>query len=240
MHMSFETTDAPSQIEQLREEIGYLQETLTHERRTIAAQIAEAQEDERRRVAAELHDEVGQGLTALLLQLHSLVLDAPVQLNARLMEAHELARKTLDEVRRIARQLPPAVLDDLGLAYALVHLCDVMRRSTDLSLVPDVDEEAPRLEPPVELALYRIAQEALTNVARHAEAAEAAVVFRVQDGRALLQVTDDGIGVDPLMAESGGGLAGMRYRAASIGASLEVRSVPQGGTVITVVTGEPS
>ncbi len=236
--MSLRESDPAIQIAVLREELAELREVLAHERRTIGSQIAEAQEDERRRLAAELHDEVGQGLTALLLQLHALVLDAPVQLNSRLMEAHELARKTLDEVRRIARQLPPAVLDDLGLAYALVHLCDVMRRSSDLDLQPDVDEEAPRLEPAVELALYRIAQEALTNVARHAEATEAALVFRVQDGRALVQIADDGIGVDPLLSETGGGLAGMRYRAASIGASLEIRSAPQGGTVITVLTEE--
>ena len=128
------------------------------------------EEEERRRLAGELHDQVGQGLTALLLQLKTVIADAPEPLRAGLLDAQAIARENLDEVRRIARRLRPSVLDDLGLPYALLALADAAEEQADLLVVRRVDASTPRVSDSAELVLYRIAQEALTNTLRHANA----------------------------------------------------------------------
>ncbi|MBA3843048.1 MAG: HAMP domain-containing protein [Actinobacteria bacterium] len=138
---------------------------LEAERRMSSSRSVGQQEEERRRIANELHEQVGQGLTALLLELKSALAEAPQSVRPGLIRAQGIARSNLDEVRRIARQLRPTVLDDLGLSYALLSLADVAEAQADLVVVRRVDTAAPRVSTAAELAMYRIAQEALTNAA---------------------------------------------------------------------------
>jgi two-component system sensor histidine kinase UhpB len=204
---------------------------LEAERQASSSRSLTEQEEERRRVAAELHDEVGQGLTALLLQLKNIQADAPEALEPDLLEAQRIARTNLDEVRRIARQLRPGALDDLGLPYALAALVDVFARSTDLTIKERIETELPSLPPEVELAAYRIAQESFTNVARHAGATRVEVSLKVVGGSLLrLCVRDNGCGLgDAATVEGGGGIRGMRERAMLVGGTLSAASPPGGG-----------
>jgi two-component system sensor histidine kinase UhpB len=205
------------------------------ERRASSSRVVGDQEEERRRLARELHDEVGQGLTALLLQLKNTIEEAPPELASQLLDLQTLARSNLDEVRRIARQLRPTVLDDLGLSYGLESLIDVFERSTNLRFARRIALDLPRLPPIVELTLYRIAQEALTNVVRHAAADRVEVELRTNDDgdRLLLAVRDDGRGMVYAADLENGGIRGMRERALTVGAKLEIRSRPGGGTSVT-------
>lgn len=206
---------------------------LESERRLSAARSLGSREEERRRIASDLHDEVGQSLTALLLTMQPLVAEAPEPLAARLEEMRQTIRATLDEVRRIARQLRPTVLDDLGLSSALATLCDVVEDATDSTVVQRIEPQLPDLDKDVELTLYRIAQEALTNVSRHADAAQAVVELYVADDRLVLRVSDDGRGMLYAADVEAGGIRGIRERALAAGASVSITSRPGGGTVVT-------
>jgi two-component system sensor histidine kinase UhpB len=208
-------------------------ERLETERRESARAALAAQEGERSRIARELHDEVGQALTAVMLQLErtSRGRDAPVRDD--LEEAREGLRASLEDVREIARRLRPEALDDLGLASALAALTNDMARRTGLRVERRLSADLVALEPEEELVVYRVAQEALTNVARHSEALGASVsLARAGDGRVTLTVRDDGRGFDPARHAQGTGLRGMRERAVLIGASLDVESRPGHGTTV--------
>lgn len=204
---------------------------LEAERATSAARALSAQEDERRRIAQELHDEIGQTLTAVLLELKRVADRAPAPVSDQLRQVQETTRNSLDEIRRIARRLRPGVLEELGLASALRALATefstaglAVRRQVGKDL-PDVGDEA-------ELVLYRVAQESLTNVARHADARTVDLVLR-RDGDAVeLLVRDDGRGLGA--AVEGAGLRGMRERALLIGAGLHVGPRPDGGTEVSL------
>jgi two-component system sensor histidine kinase UhpB len=204
---------------------------LEAERQASSSRSLAEQEEERRRVAAELHDEIGQGLTALLLQLKNIQADAPEALQSDLLEAQRIARTNLDELRRIARQLRPGALDDLGLPYALAALVDVFARSTDLTIKERIETELPPVPPAIELAAYRIAQESFTNVARHAGASKMEVSLNViERGLLRLCVRDNGRGLgDTATVEGGGGIRGMRERAMLVGGTLSATSLPDGG-----------
>ena len=199
------------------------------ERRDSARRALAAQERERRRVARELHDEVGQALTAVVLQLDRAVGTAP---EAEIVEARETVRATLEEVRGIARRLRPEALDDLGLASALAALTNDMTRRTGLLVERRIAPETPQLEPDEELVVYRVAQEALTNVVRHAATREARLALHVRDGHVELEVSDAGAGFDLAAGPGGAGLLGMRERALLIGADLAVSSAPGEGTSV--------
>lgn len=203
-------------------------ERLEQERATSSARALLAQEAERRRIAQELHDEVGQTMTAILLGLKRAADDAPDPLRKDLHEVQEITRESLDEVRRLVRRLRPGVLDDLGLISALTSLTEDFATHTGLRITRRFDPDLPALAPETELVLYRVAQESLTNAARHADAEHVTVALRHTDDSAVLTVTDDGRGVKA--AREGAGIRGMRERALLIGGSLEIAPAPDTGT----------
>lgn len=208
-------------------------ERLGHERREAAARTLIAQEAERSRIARELHDEVGQLMTGVLFQLKRIAEQATPEQQATVTEAQATVRRSLDDIRRIAQELRPEVLDELGLARALRGLCIDFARRTDIPVGCLLDDCVPTLDPGTELALYRITQEALTNVARHANATHADVSLGRSNGSVVLEVTDDGCGIGDGVAE-GGGLRGMRERANVLGAALDVRVNARGGATIAI------
>jgi two-component system sensor histidine kinase UhpB len=202
---------------------------LEAERRDSARRSLEAQEGERRRVAQELHDEVGQTLTAIVLHLDRLARRVPPELRTELEDTRESARDSLADVRRIAQRLRPETLEDLGLPSALQALCDRVSEQAGLRVRTRLDPSPGELAADVELVVYRVAQEALTNVLRHAGAAEVMVRLSCQDGGLGLSVADDGIGIGE--QADGGGLQGMRERALLVGGHLSVRDGDRGTEV---------
>ena len=208
-------------------------ERLEAERRDSVARALAAQEGERLRVAQELHDGVGQSLTGVVLQLGRAARDMPQPDRERVLEAQETARDSLEEVRRIARMLRPEALDDLGLASALRVLAERVAEHSELEVDVHVQPGLPEFGGDEELVLYRVAQEALTNVARHAAARRATVNLALSGGHPRLQVDDDGQGF-PHHGAEGGGVRGMRERAVLIGASLKLGTSPLGGARVTL------
>ena len=206
-------------------------ERLETERRESGRRALAAQEAERKRIAAELHDEVGQSMTGVLLLLEQLAREVPDERQDVLVEAQEATRKSVDEVRRIAQELRPELLEHLGLVSALKSLATRFTEQAGLELEWDFARTLPRLTPDAELALFRVAQESLTNVARHAQASR--VWLSLQPGResVVLRVVDDGRGMNGRDA-NGGGLRGMRERAVLIGAALAIKSAQTGGVEV--------
>lgn len=184
-----------------------------------------AQEAERARIAQELHDGVGQSLTAVLLGLGRL--DDP-----SLEPVREGVRNSLDEVRRVARQLRPHVLEDLGLTSALTSLTTELFADQDTRVQRGINPGLPPLDEAVELVVFRVAQEALTNVARHARAGEVALTLGMKGDHLVLTVADDGIGIPP--GATGTGLRGMAERAALVGGRVRVSRGDGGGTRVTL------
>ncbi|CAL9362028.1 sensor histidine kinase [Streptomyces sp. DH-12] len=197
-------------------------ERLEGERAASSARAILAQEGERRRIAQELHDEVGQSMTAVLLALKRASDEASEPLREELQQAQEITRGSLDEVRRLVRRLRPGVLDDLGLVSAVTSLATEFSTHTGLRVVRRFDPDLPALDHETELVLYRVAQESLTNAARHAEARSVEVTLHGTEEGVVLEVADDGRGIGA--AREGAGLRGMRERALLIGATLDVRS----------------
>ena len=218
--------DGDSEIAELTVAFNEMVERLESERRDSALRALAAQEGERRRIALELHDEVGQALTAAMLRLDRVEVD----------EAKEGLRAALEEVRDIARRLRPEALDDLGLRNALRALVASVARDARLDVTPEIDAELPPLTPEQELVVYRVAQEALTNALRHAGAERAAVLAPRRGRRGGAAVEDDGRGFDPKRASPASGIRGMRERALLVRARLEVDSAPGGGTMVTLRT----
>ncbi|MER5374402.1 HAMP domain-containing sensor histidine kinase [Streptomyces sp. NPDC002553] len=212
-------------------------ERLEHERASSSARALFAQEAERRRIAQELHDEVGQSMTAILLALERAADDADEPLSGELRQVQEITRGSLDEVRRLVRRLRPGVLEDLGLVSALTSLTSEFATHVGLRVVRRFDTDLPLLDQQTELVLYRVAQEALTNAARHAEAGQVEVSLHRTDGAVVLAVSDDGRGTG--VAREGAGIRGMRERALLIGAALDVTSQPQAGTTVRLTVPLP-
>jgi two-component system sensor histidine kinase UhpB len=206
-------------------------ERLETERRESARAALAAQERERTRIARELHDEVGQALTAVMLQLERSSRGADGAAREGLEEAREGLRASLEDVREIARRLRPEALDDLGLASALTALTNDITRRTGVRVQRRLAPDLP-LEPDEELVVYRVAQEALTNVARHSRAVQAWVSLTRNGGRVTLTVRDDGCGFELPGNEGGAGLRGMRERAVLVGAAFDVESRPGRGTTV--------
>ncbi|EGX57508.1 two-component sensor [Streptomyces zinciresistens K42] len=226
----------PREIAELTKTFNAMIARLEAERATSSGRALSAQEAERHRLAQELHDEVGQTLTAVLLQLKHAADRAPRSVRDDLRQAQETTRAGLDEIRRIARRLRPGVLEELGLHSALRALANEFATST-LSATTRVTPGLPALDPATELVLYRIAQEGLTNTARHAGASRVEVRLEPAPGGGVaLLVRDDGRGIGG--APEGAGLSGMRERALLVGADLAVGPGPRGGTEIRLlVTG---
>lgn len=214
----------------LVEAVNAMLERLEDEQREHSRDVLAAQEEERRRIAQELHDEVGQALTAVLLGLGHLVRQAPPEVGEELRQIQELARSGLEDVRRIAVELRPETLDALGLPSALVALCERLSASVDIAIDRRIDRRLPKLSPEQELGIYRVAQEALTNVVRHSGARIAHVSLSATEGGLRLEVSDEGRGFGT--AVPGMGLRGMRERAEMIGASLSLQQGVNGGVVV--------
>jgi len=201
-------------------------ERLESERGRNAARALSAQEGERRRIAQELHDEVGQTLTAVLLDLKRVADGAPEQVRAQLREVQETTRGSLDEIRRIAHRLRPGVLTELGLASALRVLAGDTAERTGLQIDYTCDPDLPALGTETELVIYRVAQEALTNVSRHARADRVMLALGRTATSIQLQIRDDGVGMAG--ATEGAGLQGMRERALLVDARLTIGTPPTG------------
>jgi two-component system sensor histidine kinase UhpB len=205
---------------------------LESERRVSTRRVLGAQEAERLRIAQELHDQVGQELTAVLLRLSRISSQAPPLLQAEVTLAGDAVRDALEDVRRIAIELRPEALDELGLAGALAVLAERFSKQLGLEVSHHIPADLISVPAEPELVVYRVAQEALTNVVRHAASRRAEI--RLEGGREqlILTVRDDGLGLPPHPVE-GTGIRGMRERAALIGAKLEVRNrAPGPGTEV--------
>jgi len=194
--------------------------------------VVGAQELERRRLARELHDETGQALTSILLGLRRIE-EAPndVQLRRAVAEVRDLVRATLQDVRQLAVDLRPKALDDFGLVAALERLTESFAEQTGIAVEfePGLPEE--RLPAEAETALYRIVQESLTNIVKHARAGRVSVVLTRKDDSVSVIVEDDGVGFEPKRSRDGGlGLVGMRERVGLLGGRLTVESRPGAGT----------
>jgi two-component system sensor histidine kinase UhpB len=204
---------------------------LEEERRSSMRRVLSAQEAERRRISQELHDQIGQNLTAVVLELRRLRGRVDPEWADTLADAQELARESLDELRRISYELRPAALDDLGLASALASLGSGVARRAAVEVTDDVDRTLPQLAPDVELAVYRVAQEALTNAVRHSACTRIHVMLAGLPEAVLLRVSDNGCGLRDGPA-SGGGIRGMRERALMIGGSLVLGVGAEGGVEV--------
>jgi two-component system sensor histidine kinase UhpB len=206
-------------------------ERLERERRDSARRALAVQEAERKRIARELHDEVGQTLTGVMLQIEGLAPLVPDAARGQLEELRETARHGTEEVRSIARRLRPEALDELGLHSALAALATAIAQQAKIPIERRLQPDLP-LSPDEELVVYRVAQEALTNVVRHAGATRAELELRRRDGRTTLVVRDDGRGLAPGSQRSSNGIRGMRERALLIGADFSIDSRDGGGTEV--------
>jgi two-component system sensor histidine kinase UhpB len=205
---------------------------LETERSKAGAQRLADQEAERGRISRELHDEVGQSLTAVLLGLRRLVDRVPSGLRAEVVDLQEVTRGALEEVREVARRLRPRVLDDLGLVSALADLASDFTRRTGRAVEVDLDPSLPGLDAETELAVYRIAQESLTNTARHTGAGPATVSLTAEAAGVVLRVRDEGGDALPGLDRGGVGVRGMRERAVLVGADLRIGPAADGGTEV--------
>lgn len=207
--------------------------------RALAARILSAQEAERVRVSRELHDDTGQALTLILVRLQLIEnMTGDPDVRHELAELRELVVDTLDGVRRLAVQLGPSVLEDLGLRSGLEWLVDRVREDAGLPVDLAVDCAEPNVPPTTAIALFRVAQEALTNVVRHARASRAEMRLADANGRLTLTVSDDGVGFDVEEARArptaSVGLFGMAERVALVDGTIEVRSRKGAGTRVEV------
>jgi two-component system sensor histidine kinase UhpB len=211
---------------------------LEAERRRAGSAALHAQEEERARVARDLHDEVNQSLTGLLLRLEAARESAPPELEAEIAETKALANQAMTELLSLARQLRPTALDDLGLAAAIEGQVD--RLGGEIATSLDVEGDFSDLGGDAQLVVYRVAQEALSNAARHSGAGRVEVRLRRTDaGGVALEVSDDGRGFAFDESQRGLGIGGMRERALLIGAELAIESRPDSGTTVRLaVPGE--
>jgi signal transduction histidine kinase len=208
-------------------------------RRELLRHTVAAQEDERARIARELHDETAQFLTALSLDLATMQKSVRRNPDAvRILERlQSMSRQISQGIYRMVHDLRPAQLDDLGLVAALGYLVDEARHN-QLQITLTINGNRQRLDPLIETVLFRIAQEALTNVKRHAGVSQAVLTLGFDDQEITLAVQDQGVGFNPaenLRPPHGWGLAGMRERAESVGGHLRIDSAPGHGTLVEVV-----
>jgi two-component system sensor histidine kinase UhpB len=221
-----------------------LYESLSQQReelRALAARLAAVEETERQRLVRELHDQVGQNLTALGINLN--IVQAQSQgeatdlVRSRLADSLALVEQTTARIRSLMADLRPPVLDDYGLVAALRWLGEQTASRVTIAVKVCGEELRPRLADAVETALFRIAQEALTNVVKHARATQATVTIKEDDGLVRMAIQDDGIGFDPAQPPGAGehwGLLTMRERADTAGGSCHIVSRPGQGTQVIV------
>jgi two-component system sensor histidine kinase UhpB len=217
-----------------RIELAFLRmmERLEAERRRAGSAALQAQEQERARVARDLHDEVNQSLTGLLLRLEAAREGAPPELEAELAETKALANQAMQELLSLARQLRPTALDDLGLTAAIAGQVEQLSRG-EIEAEFAAEGDFSGLDDDTQLVVYRVAQEALSNATRHSGAARIVVTLRHGgDSGVALDIADDGRGFAFDESEGGLGIAGMRERALLIGGELSIESRPDRGTTV--------
>ena len=226
-------TDMPgvsTDIQRLAATFNRMLERLERERRRSGEKVLQAQEEERKRIARDLHDEVNQALTALLLRIEAVAQEAPPALQAELAETKRLANQAMGELLDLARQLRPTALDDHGLVAALrTHVREQDRRgpaNAHFWADPSLDD----LPADVQVVIYRVAQEALVNAARHSGATRIEVALEDHGAVATLLVSDNGSGFAFAEEGKGLGLSGMRERALLVAGRLEIDSRPGKGT----------
>ncbi len=219
-----------SEVLALADAFNAMLERLEDERRDSSARVLAAQESERLRIARELHDELGQTLTAVALRAEHLSGQNEAE-RPELVELAEIAQQSLQDVRRISRELRPEALEELGLVNALMALCSRVSEQSGIRVHRRLEGPLPQLPRETELAIYRIAQEALTNAMRHSQASEVTLALACANGQLQLRVSDNGRGL-PEHLIAGGGFTGMRERAMLIGADLAIESAQ--GTGVTV------
>jgi two-component system sensor histidine kinase UhpB len=219
---------SPGEVGTLERAFNRMLDRLETERRDAGAHALQAQEEERQRLARGLHDEVGQSMTAVLLQLRRMTAGATPEELTHLAEAQQVVKTSLEDVRRLAQELRPELLDHLGLASALTSLASGFERRTHVRVRRQFERGLPPLDPRAELVIYRVAQESLTNVARHAQATEVLLSLQRVSNSVVLCVTDDGQGFDPRTQAEGGGLRGIRERALIVGGTAAIKAGPSG------------
>jgi two-component system sensor histidine kinase UhpB len=209
-------------------------ERLETERRESGQRALRAQEAERLRVARGLHDEVGQVLTGVLLQLDSLRSSDAGSRDRDIDETKQAVRQALEEVRRIARELRPEMLEHLGLVSALTELSRKFADTSGIRVEQRFADQLPPLSDEAEIAVYRVAQESLTNVARHADAERVEITLQPGVGSVVLRVADDGRGLPDTAVSPNGhnGLRGMRERAILVGGALAIKRSHEGGVEV--------
>ncbi|MBK5225132.1 MAG: sensor histidine kinase [Thermoleophilia bacterium] len=237
-----EVTDDP-QIEELSKSLNSMLNTMDMQRKKAAASVIKAQEEERKRIARELHDETSQSLTGLVIgirMVQEIVPDYMPDVQERLENINDLAHATLNEVHTMAVRLRPSVLDDLGLAAALRSYAKEYTENTGIPVEMQLLGMSHRLTPELETVLYRVIQEALTNVARHSNATSCRVTLRRKEQTVQGVIEDNGQGFDSqtvmLSDEKGRGLGlhGMKERIELVGGSLEFDARPAKGTTIFI------
>ena len=214
-------------------------ERLEDERRRSAHRALAAQEGERVRVSRELHDGVGQRLTGVLLRLQSVEERTPEPARADVAAVRAEVRASLEEVRDTARRLRPEALEDLGLGAALAALTRDVARDAPVTVERDLRGDLDGLGHELDVVVYRVAQEALTNVVRHSGARRAALRVHRDGDRLVLAVVDDGRGFDPAAAAAGAGLTGMHERALLVDGTLTVAAAAGAGTTVRLDVGVP-
>ena len=211
---------------------------------SLSRRLVEAQENYRRELSRELHDRVGQNLTALNINLEILLNSLPASLKAqrgpRLMDSLALVNSTADAIEDVMSELRPPMLDDYGLPAALRWLSKQFTQRTGIAVALKDSGQLERMDPAIEIALYRIVQEALTNVAKHAQARHVDIIVANDPGGISLTIVDDGIGFDPASMDqratkTGWGVINMRERAQAVGGTLTIESAPGKGTHVIVI-----
>jgi two-component system sensor histidine kinase UhpB len=223
--------DSSGEVGALEEAFNRMMERLETERREAGARALNTQEEERQRIARGLHDEVGQTMTGVLLVLKRLGRDATPEQRAALDEAQAAVKASLEDVRRTAQELRPEILDHLDLPNALTNLARTFSDRTGIPVRRHLATQLPKLDPKIELVLYRVAQEGLTNAARHSGASEVTLTLEHDADSVVLRVLDNGRGFEGKHAE-GGGLRGIRERALIVGGAVAIKPAPTHGLEI--------
>jgi len=229
-----EEHEAAEEIDRLASSFRRMLHRIDEERKRSGRLVLRAQEEERRRLARDLHDEVNQALTAMLLRLEALSQTAPPSVADELAEVKKLVNQAMGELLTLARQLRPSALDDHGLTATLTSQARRFSAQTGIKAQVYTYGEATELESDQEIAAYRFVQEALSNVAQHACATRVEVTLTANGDGIELSVRDDGCGFDPTGDHEGLGLSGMAERARLVGGRIEVDSHPGGGAALTL------
>jgi two-component system sensor histidine kinase UhpB len=224
--------DPGDEIARLGKAFNAMLDRLEHERADSGRRALRAQEAERARVARELHDEVGQLLTGVVLQLEGLGATVTPPRRRDVAAIQDAVREGVESVREIAQGLRPPALDEFGLRASLVALAVGLGEQSGVRVLHHIDADLPALERETELAVYRVAQEAMTNIVRHAEAQNVELALERRNGAVVLTVRDDGRGFDTRHLRSATGVAGMRERALLVGGSLAISGSPWKGTEV--------